>query len=447
MESSSGLASIKFIVVGGGISGLACGYVLRQAGHQVVILEKAAENFASGGSIRSPPNMTRILKKWPGMEALFEKCATKCFGISFRRAATSEPVGFLKFHKQIMLDLEADFLVLQYDALHRHLASLCVAAGVALKYGCAAINAQRADDGSAIVHLEDGSLVEGDIVIGADGHNSLVRAIVAEDELERTHVVTGMNIRIPTKVVKEYQELKPLCNTNEFTIWMGNGSTAIGTLDYESESFDIALCSPMSLGVDDGDWASGSSATMPFDLSGYDPSLRKLILLGSTCRPTVQQVLQQEDVVGLKGIAVSVGDAAHSVLIHGMHNSAMGIEDAETLGRLFSGVTDRTRIPMLLNAYQEIRHPRTTAAQDSEYQSLEEISLPTGIAQEARDTALRTTLIEAVDDFDKCSDSTQLMQIWEQYLVLFAHSPSEAVDNWRSMWGRVVDDVGHGRPT
>jgi salicylate hydroxylase len=33
--------SLKFIVVGGSISGLACGYLLRRAGHDVTILEKS----------------------------------------------------------------------------------------------------------------------------------------------------------------------------------------------------------------------------------------------------------------------------------------------------------------------------------------------------------------------------------------------------------------------
>lgn len=110
-----------------------------------------------------------------------------------------------------------------------------------------------------------------------------------------------------------------------------------------------------------------------------------------------------------------------------------------TLGRLFSRLSNRTQIPLLLDAYREIRHPRTSATQKSEYEALVQISLPSGPLQEARDATLKETLNPAFEDFHNCEDSDVLVQTWEQYLVLFKHDASEEVDNWWSMWGYAVE--------
>ncbi|KAJ6583783.1 hypothetical protein B0H10DRAFT_875651 [Mycena sp. CBHHK59/15] len=117
----------------------------------------------------------------------------------------------------------------------------------------------------------------------------------------------------------------------------------------------------------------------------------------------------------------------------------MAIEDAVTLGTLFSHLTHRRHVPLLLNAYEEIRHPRTSATQTSEYQSLSQISLPSGAHQEARDEALRLTLSKTFEDFENCEDSDMLVEAWEQYLVLFSHDASEEADSWWSKWGAMME--------
>ncbi|KAJ6539718.1 hypothetical protein B0H19DRAFT_1180275 [Mycena capillaripes] len=438
--------SIRFIVVGGSVAGLACAYVLREAGHDVVVLEKTDGKTKTRGSIRSPPNMTRILNEWPGVETLLRTRASKCGGYGFRRADTLERVGFMNFYEQIMEDLQADFLVLQHDDLCSHLASICLTAGVDIKYGCKA-DAITSADGSVTVTLEDGSSLSGDIVIGADGHSSLVRAAIvaeySEDELEIIHTVVGINLSVPTKIVEELEDFKSLCSYDELTLWMGSESSVVGCLDSKAETFNLSICSPASLEID-SDWDANSlgKKILPFDLSGYDPRLRKLIDLANVCYPTVHQLLNQEETVGLDATAVLIGDAAHEILIHGSHNSAIAIEDAATLGRLFSRLSNRSQIPRLLNAYHEIRHGRTSSTQESEYQALLQISMDDAAYQEARDTGLKASLTMTFEDFHDVAGDNMLVQIWEQYLELFSYNAAEEVDSWWSMWGHVVDEAG-----
>ncbi|KAJ7934642.1 hypothetical protein B0H13DRAFT_1854944 [Mycena leptocephala] len=131
---------------------------------------------------------------------------------------------------------------------------------------------------------------------------------------------------------------------------------------------------------------------------------------GRACRPTVHKLFQQEDVVGLNGSVVLVGDAAHTVLIHGSHNSSMAI-------------------PVFTETYQELRQHRTNETRMSEYQSLVQITLPDGPLQEERDVTLRLTLDQGFLDFDNCKS---LEPVWEQYLVLFNHDAGEVARDWWS---------------
>ncbi|KAJ7734011.1 hypothetical protein DFH07DRAFT_130586 [Mycena maculata] len=442
MLDSRASLPIKFIVVGASVSGLACGYALRKAGHEVVLLEKTDGKIKTEGAIRSPPNMTRILSGWPDGPAFLKQHATKCSGISLRRGDTLEPMGYMKLYEQIMSELQADFLILQHDDLRRYLTSICLASGVVIKYACQAVEV-KLTDGSVNIVVANGNTLHGDIVVGADGHNSLVRGIVAEGDLEATHTVTGASISISTKDIRKHLDFQALWNPNEFTLWMGNGSNIIGTLDPNAETLNIAICAPTNLGIAEGDGYTNKPLAnkMPFDLSGYDTRLQKLIQLGHICYPTVQHVFEQDDVVGLDGMAVLVGDAAHSVLIHGSHNSSMAMEDAATLGCLFSRLSNRKQIPMLLHAYHEIRHSRTSSTQDSEYQWLVQTALPPGTLRDGRDATLNATLSKAFEDFDNCGNSEMIQQMWAEYLVMFGYNAAEEVDNWRSMWGSVVDQL------
>ncbi|KAJ6448842.1 hypothetical protein C8R47DRAFT_1171936 [Mycena vitilis] len=416
---------IQVIVVGGGIAGLACAYVLRRIGHNVVVLDKGDGETKTGGSVRSPPDMTRILREWPGMEDLLRTRGTRCNGYAMRRGDTLEQVGFMKFHEEIMDELTAEFLVLQHDDLHDHLTSLCVDTGVVLNYGCKVISVAVIDR-SPIVRLQDGRTICGDIVIGADGHNSLVRAaIVAEQQnaIHVKHTVTGINMSVPTKVLEEL-DFESMCNYNEcLTIWMGHCH-----IRKMPRQFNFAIY--------EADWEAGCYEKRQCRLICR---LQKLVERARICYPTVHYILSLEEAVGLNTTLALAGDAAHSVLIHGTHNSAMAIEDAETLGKLFSLITQKSQIPKIMEAYQEIRQVRTQAAQGSEFKVLVEISLVREAHQRARDEALKGSLnvLTFQDLQEPPPEADRLMQIWDQYLDLFNYNPSEKVEDWwsKSHWG------------
>ncbi|KAJ7822048.1 hypothetical protein B0H13DRAFT_1920372 [Mycena leptocephala] len=399
VNSEQASLKIKFIIVGGGLAGLACGYALRVSGHDTVVVdqhdmqEKDPVEVAGHGVVPRDTcdamhRIRFVLFPWMNIE------------VSHDKGRTSGPAGFMKFYEQIMSDLDANFLIIQHDDLRCRLLTMCLDVGVVFKRG-KAVDVSKSVDGMTVT-LGDGEILRGDIVhvpfppsnsashcipkvVGADGHNSFL------------------------------------------TVWMGPGSCIIGTLDSKSDTFSISICSPTYLDSADGDMYESHDLSFlsPFDLSGYDPRLQKLVQLGRGCRPTVHKVFEQEDIIALNGSIVLVGDAAHSVLV----------EDAVTLGTLFSHLSDPKEIPIFAEIYVELRQRRTNETRISEYQSLAQISLAPGPQQEKRDTTLPLTLDQAFEDFENCTSSELLVQAWEQYLVVFSHDAGEAVDNWWSKWG------------
>ncbi|TFY79624.1 hypothetical protein EWM64_g4393 [Hericium alpestre] len=73
---------LDFIIVGGGISGLATAYALASSGHKVRVFEAGRGLDRRAGGIRIPPNLTRILMEWGLAQQLQEK-GSKYYGYMF----------------------------------------------------------------------------------------------------------------------------------------------------------------------------------------------------------------------------------------------------------------------------------------------------------------------------------------------------------------------------
>ncbi|KAK7036918.1 hypothetical protein R3P38DRAFT_2770971 [Favolaschia claudopus] len=115
-------------------------------------------------------------------------------------------------------------------------------------------------------------------MILGDGHKLLGKKLRSLLCIERrTHEqspVVAVNVSIPIEVLEKDNELRSMCKTDQLTIWMGNGTSLPGL-------FDLQL--------------------------------------------PIHRVFQQDNFVCHNGLLVLVGDAAHSVLINGSHNTSMAI--------------------------------------------------------------------------------------------------------------------------
>jgi len=461
-ESSS--ATLKWIIIGGGIAGLTSAYLLKQGGHDVVVLEKSSQNEQlanQDGGLRIPPNMSRLLQELPGAEKLLRERAMKCAGLLFYQCNGNDPaelVGRMDFADEIMSDLGCDFYFMPHKYLHEHLFSLCTSAGVEICHGFEVVEILLREhdlniSGTTVIG-KYGVQITGDIVIGADGKNSISRKILlaeqeeAEEEesfdsddsetpvLPPINAYTGATMSIPVSKIHSDPELALFLQDNFWPIFMGNG-TSIAMSQYGPDLYLLDLTYGMPPRVDDHDedWLSGGTPVSKVlkRVEEYDPRVKKLIRLASTSHWNIQTIYNLPRCVSKLDKLVVIGDAAHSVYINGTYNTAAAFEEAFTLGRLFSRSPpsiSKENASFLLNGYQKIQQQRTPALEKSSMEAVILLGLLPPEC-EARNNGFRLTLnLEGADD-------ATLEHVWAGYISLFNYDARDAVDEWCMNWSRL----------
>lgn len=94
--------------------------------------------------------------------------------------------------------------------------------------------------------------------------------------------------------------------------------------------------------------------------------------------------------VSTSGWVCLLGDAAHAVVPNAGQGGGLAMEDAATIAVCLARACDnRSKIPKLLSAYQDIRMPRCKMIQDRGRHLKNMMILPDGPAQQARDQIFR----------------------------------------------------------
>ncbi|KZT21551.1 FAD/NAD(P)-binding domain-containing protein [Neolentinus lepideus HHB14362 ss-1] len=440
MSNKKAAHSLSFVVVGGSISGLACAYTLSKAGHNVTVLEKSdGKNGNWECGVRSPPNMTRILNDW-GLQDTIEKVGVKARSTTFRAAATSEMVGIVQYHSQIMEALRADLWYLPYGHLWSELHKLAVQAGAEVRFHSRVVDI---DPGTPSVTLDTGEKLQADIVIGADGSDGVVRQVVIEEEFSGApDPLVTFSTFIPTELMKDDKEIEYLVHGDaDWNIWLADGCCIHGHLTRSREYYTLVLVVPADTTKFHPNWDDCCSPKdLNVDLSKFHPSVRKLWTLASASPVIPTKYVVHEpfsNIVHEDSKVLLVGDAAQTTPPQFHHSYSMGIEAAATLGNLFSRLRNRDQADTLVTAYEEIRQPRITHAFRSEHGRYQFITFHDGPEQQTRDTGLKLAIENSLKDWDD-ADEEFLRDVWEDYLAMFNYDASEAVDDWWTMWGSMM---------
>ncbi len=163
---------LRVAIIGAGIGGLAAACALRQRGFDVALYERSAQLGEIGAGLQIGPNGVRVLRALGLGEELrrnaFEPVAMVSLKWDDATLRFREPMkGFYlqKFGTPYMTAHRADLHAMLRSAIGDtplHLGANCV--------GAETVN------GTAVARFADGSEAEADIVIGADGIRSVIRA-------------------------------------------------------------------------------------------------------------------------------------------------------------------------------------------------------------------------------------------------------------------------------
>jgi FAD-dependent urate hydroxylase len=154
---------MKVIVIGAGVAGLATARGLLRAGHDVEVYEESPEPRTDGGSVTL----------WPGSTAILEELKADWTGVG-RRLETLESWA-ADGRRLLTLDLTVPERRFGHPVVHVARGELVelLSDGVPVTYGA---RAEHVVPERAEVRLSDGRTVRGDVLVGADGRRSVVRA-------------------------------------------------------------------------------------------------------------------------------------------------------------------------------------------------------------------------------------------------------------------------------
>ncbi|KAF9483291.1 FAD/NAD(P)-binding domain-containing protein [Pholiota conissans] len=430
---------LKFIVAGAGISGLAVAATLRKAGHDVLVVEKSNGKIRSKGGIQSPPNMTKLLHKW-GLGPNLKERAHKCDRFFFSNGGTGDLIGCMNMGEGFLGDLSADFLFLQHRDLYNMLYQLAVKEGVEFRFNSTIVDA---DNVAVSVTLDSEEVLYADVIIGADGFDSLLRQVVTDSgdeppDVTDTHVIA--TFLIPVHLMEDDEDLRMLLNARNWHIWLGNGYVMNANMLVGEKDFTVTIIHHYDGPRYPGDlnWTEERTLeSLGIHMKNFDPILQRLLKLATSVssRIYVRRPVP-EDFVCANSRVVLVGESAHPMLPASNHGVALILEDAQTLGLLFSRIRNRDQIPQLLTAYEEIRHPYTAEVWLYDHEQRRGMKAPLGPEQQMRDAILSQTM--ASGHWDHMDDSPVFRQVWGNELRLWTYDPTDKVEDWWGQYGSFI---------
>ncbi|KAF2171554.1 hypothetical protein M409DRAFT_63790 [Zasmidium cellare ATCC 36951] len=369
---------LDIVIVGSGLAGLAAGAFLRKQ-HTITILEKSKLDFQQNDyGISVIANAYSLLQK-AGIDdtQLDMAVMTKLW----QRTAGNEEIVTADFDTRKTFG--APSVLTKRSHLQRELYRLATSA--ALKGQPAEIieniKVKSVDANTGMVNTSDGRSFSGDLLIGADGINSVVRAAVLSSDgksaceaLATSHDLLAYMAQIPLSALASSPSLSFLADP-ETSAGLVNFSSPRGRTDklrilgyhtsprefqlvgYASEEEFAAQFDQFGTSIIKGVPASRAKHA----LSEFDSAITDLYDHHRSGDGTVE-VWGIRDLDPLPrwslGKTLLIGDSCHAVTPHAGQGCNIAFEDAEALGVVLEDVNSDMEIESALEKFLKIRKER-----------------------------------------------------------------------------------------
>jgi len=363
---------LKIAIIGGGIGGSAAALSLIKAGHDVHVYEQARELREVGAGIVLTPNATRLLHRLGFADAL-EALGVAPVAIRQRRwddgrtllctpiaREPGQPARFYTSHRADILLMLAGQIPPERLHLGHQLTGF-------------ADRVDRVD-----IAFADKPPVEADIMIGADGIHSAVRAQLFGAERPRFTGCVAYRGLVPA------EKLKHLNLPVEQQIWMGPGQHFVHYFVHGGKLVNFVCLIDRDAWTKESWTEPGDVADLRAAYEGWHEQVRAII--ASVDETFVWGLFDRAPLPRWSVNRVTLlGDACHPMLPFLAQGAAQAIEDGATLAAVLGGAGD---IAAALQRYERLRLPRTARIQGVAAGNKDRNHLPDGPAQRARDAVM-----------------------------------------------------------
>jgi salicylate hydroxylase len=318
------------LIAGGGIGGLAAALACSRQGTDVSLFERAPAFAEVGAGIQLSPNVVRVLQGWGLTDALDAVVAVP-ERLQVRSAVSGAELGVLRLGSTIQARYGAPYVTIQRADLHQVLLAELTRRDQAqlwLKSELAGFS--QSNDGVRL-RLSDGTTVQGDALIGADGGFSRVRQQLLNDGVPAP---TG---QLAYRALVSQDSLPAHLRSQQVTAWLGPNLHVVQYPVRRGEYLNVVAIVHGTLKGDLAYWDHNANGPQLQRLmTGTGASLQELIaaipfwrLWGLSIRPPMASAQEQA-----KGRVALLGDAAHPMLPYLAQGAGMAIEDALVLSQV-----------------------------------------------------------------------------------------------------------------
>jgi 3-hydroxybenzoate 6-monooxygenase len=370
------------LVVGGGLGGLATALALARKGWPVQVLEEAAEFGAIGYGIQLGPNVFPMFERLGVRETVLRESNLPP-ALVMLDALDGSQVARIPTGDSFRRRFKHPYIVIHRVDLHRALLDACRAMpNILLEPSTSAADFE--DSGGQVrLHTSDGRVIEGTVVIGADGLGSRIRSKLLNEGAPRLIGYVAHRTIIPMERVPEG------VLRDEVVLWGGPGYHIVHYPLRHGAVFNIVAVFRTSTYAEKGD-LHGHRAEVEHTYHDAHPVMKALLAHMDLER---RWAISDRDPIRRwhKGRVALLGDAAHPTLQSLAQGACMAIEDGICLAELIH--SSRGDFEGAFRQYETVRLTRTARVQ-LESRTLWEFYHAEGIARDVR----RSTVADWSED-------------------------------------------------
>ncbi|KAH9216872.1 hypothetical protein DL95DRAFT_522348 [Leptodontidium sp. 2 PMI_412] len=364
---------LDITIVGGGLGGAISARVLRTH-HNVTILERTPHAVEFGAALLIGPSTMQYLDKLG-----LDRSKIGCVGMDFVRIWTKEEIlvhdHALNWEKDYgdkwlsnnRADLRNEFLRLA-TAPSSELGVEGNPAKIVFGAEVAAVDTQTGK-----LTLKNGDVYESDLVIGADGINSIVRPFVVDEPVAvnppKLSGTSAFRFVIPAKEAMEIYPHLPGPNQPSLGIMVAADGSQRSLAFYpfrDFTMFNFIMLVPDNLLKDPVSGSKNelrSAEDVLVYFHDFPEGIKAILRLATNIR--LWQIRHQDPLpTYVKGRVMLVGDAAHAMTPTQSQGANQAIEDAEGLELLNNDAVDRDSLNAVLQQWERVRRPRASIVQD-----------------------------------------------------------------------------------
>jgi len=341
------------LVVGGGIGGLTAALALQKRGHTVTVAEQSGVISEVGAGLQLSPNAMKVMNAL-GVSARVMRDAFRPQAAEMRWGRGGAKIFDFPLRKTAVNRWGAEYVhVHRADLIEALCEELLARAPDTLMLGRRFERYENRGD-RIVAHFAGGETIEADLLVGADGIHSAVRAQMLGPDAPQFTGNVAWRATVPVTLLGDKAPPPTAC------VWAGPRRHAVTYLLRRGSLANFVGVVEHKQPGEESWTATGAKEQALKDFKGWHPSITAIIEAAGT--------MNRWALYGRKplpkwsdGRAVLLGDACHPMLPFLAQGAAMGIEDAWALAACLEAEPD---VSAALAAYEARRKPRVTKVQE-----------------------------------------------------------------------------------